>query len=155
MRPPVGCREKNSRLGWWAGRGWRRSMRGAAWGGRRRRGAARLGARRARHSPSDPLACRSSAPSQFAPRCSSRANAGRAVRLSAPLYMSKVLKSVLPVATAKVLPHPISQTEQSCTPLRVSTDARLKRARTRDPSGSDHAREHNFYFGRIKFNKVE
>lgn len=37
-----------------------------------------------------------------------------------PPYMSKVLKSVLPIATARVIPQPIHE-EPTCTTLRVST----------------------------------
>lgn len=105
------------------GGGWWRSMRGAG-AGRATRARTCLrsaGARRRRHTHSGPVASNSRRPTFRAAPPSPRADA-RDYTLECPLrlYMSKVLKSVLPIATARVFPQPTHEPEPTCTPLRVS-----------------------------------
>lgn len=137
VRPPVGCREKNSRSGvGGGGRGWVVAVDagGGRLGGRRVREPAP--GRRARGAAA-PAATLPAAPSLVARRSRTvrrifRAAAAPTVptparaarpntRVSASLYMSKVLNSVLPIATATVLPQPIHELDPTCTTFRVSS----------------------------------
>lgn len=140
VRPPVG--EKNSRSGvGGGGRGWGWSVDagGGRWAGD---ACANLppaaGARRAAggHTPSGTVARRSSPVSPSAPYSAPppllsrrRRPAPRDQTLACPLlrYMSKVLNSVLPIASATVHPQPFFETDPTCTSFRVSTDIRVRK----------------------------
>lgn len=148
VRPPVG-REKQSvgRWGVGAGVGGGGRCGGRALGGRAcaqtaggAAGATRSPAahsqRPRRSSPASRSAPPVRAPLASTPRRALTAHAAGSVRVAAaaarhyltwsqPLYMSKVLKSVLPIATARVIPQPIYEPDPSCTPLRVSTQTSL------------------------------
>ncbi|CAH0720673.1 unnamed protein product, partial [Brenthis ino] len=107
---PGRCREKNSRASRWAGG--RRGVGVAVDAGRAVRalaGVGRVGTLRSRSlGRAAPLA-----PTPAAPRV--------LVTCTPRLYMSKVLKSVLPIATARVLLQPISEPDPNLTPLRMVT----------------------------------
>lgn len=115
--------EKNSRSGSGGGGGWGwRSMRGAGSG----RGACAAPAER--HTRRGPGLHRSSVACRPLPSRPSAAPLRRATIRSRGrdrLYMSKVFKSVLPVATARVIPQHIYEPDPSCTTLRVSTQTSL------------------------------
>lgn len=122
------------------GGGWWRSMRGAGAGRAtlarscpRSAGGGRARSRGGGHTPSGTVARRSShaSPSAATLRAAPPHHLSRR-RRPAPrdhtlafllrLYMSKVLKSVLPIATARVIPQQIHEPDPTCTPLRVSRE---------------------------------
>lgn len=115
------------------GGGWRRSMRGAGAGRAARARGSRMAAagRAVRHTLSGSVARRSSRADcpHFSPRRApllappTHAGTRRATTTSTSRtqHMSQVLKSVHPIATARVIPQQISETDQTCTSLRVST----------------------------------
>ncbi|CAH2074291.1 unnamed protein product, partial [Iphiclides podalirius] len=113
VRPPAGCREKNSRASRrWAGVGGGGGRCGA---GRARAGSGTRFTLGARHHSAHSALGRvvPLAPTPVAPRA--------LVTCPLRLCMSKVPKSVLPIAAARVPPQPISEPQPTRTPLRVST----------------------------------
>lgn len=141
---PGRCREKNSR----ASRRWAGGAVAQRWGG----GGGRCGAGRARAGwrVGRVGTLRSRSLGRAAPLAPTPAAPRALITCPLRLYMSKVLKSVLPIATARVLPQPISEPDPTRTPLRVSKPERLRVCDLLFRRDQQRALR-KVYFGSVKF----